>query len=438
MPGSSRTDPQIALPWIVRLRYAMAAGQAVTCVLVDQFLGIGLPLRWLMAPPALVALSNFWLSRRAQRVAGAPNESAVIAWIFGLDTVCLTTALILSGGPNNPFSLLYLVHITLAATILNQRQTWALGALACVCFGLLFRNPLPVAALEMHPHGGSASLHLVGMWIAFAVASALVAIFSGRISELLRTREQSLLLMQEQLAKKDRLASLVTLAAGAAHELSTPLGTIAVVAKEMEHYATHSLPNGAIAEDSRLIRQEVDRCSAILQRMSLAGAEPLGEALEEIPAGALLESIQRTFSTRQDVRVHLSPEARNAVVRVPVHAVEQALIALVKNSLDASSDGAAPVVVSAQAVPGAVRFAVSDKGAGMTPETLRRAGEPFFTTKDPGKGMGLGIFLVRTLAERLNGRFELSSQAGAGTQAVLELASCRQPAPSVAEVESRR
>jgi two-component system sensor histidine kinase RegB len=433
VPGLSRTDPRIALPWIVRLRYAVAAGQFTTCLFVDLGLGIPLPLGWLMAPPLVMALSNLWLSGHNEKAGGAERHSTVIGWIFVIDTLCLTAVLMLSGGPNNPFSLLYLVHITLAASLLTQRQTWGLGALACLCFGLLFWNPLPVAALEAHPHGARASLHLIGMWLAFAVCSVLVAIFSGRISEQLRIREQSLLKMQEELAKKDRLASLVTLAAGAAHELSTPLGTIAVVAKELEHYATHTSPNVAIAADSRLIRHEVDRCSGILQRMSLAGAEPVGEAIEEVAPGAVLDAIRREFAFRPDVKVADRTGNGETRLRVPRHAVEQALIALVRNGLDAGPAGS-PVVVTLRAEGALIRFEVADSGAGMSPETLRRAGEPFFTTKEPGKGMGLGIFLVRTLAGRLNGRFELVSTPGEGTLAILELPG--HAAGRVAEVEA--
>jgi len=430
IPGSSRTDPRIALPWIVRLRYAMAAGQVATCLIVDRLLGIGLPLRWLMLPPLVVAVSNWWIEHRVTAGAGKSTESTVIGRIFILDTLCLTAALMLTGGPSNPFSLLFLVHITLAATILNQRQTWGLGALACVCFGLLFWKSFPIAELEMQSHGGTASLHLIGMWVAFAVASTLVAMFSGRISELLRAREQSLLRMQEELAKKDRLASLVTLAAGAAHELSTPLGTIAVVAKELEHYATHTSPNSAIAEDSRLVRQEVERCRGILQRMSLAGAEPVGEALEELQAREILEFVRGAFAGRPEVRIVADEEARSALVRVPRHAVEQALIVLVKNGLEASANNS--MVTLTATIQGRLRFEVCDSGSGMSEETLRRAGEPFFTTKEPGKGMGLGIFLVRTLTERLEGRFELNSTLGAGTRAAFELpcASSRERVPT--------
>ena len=256
-----KAAPGIALPWIVRLRYAMAAGQIATSVLVDWGLHIDLPLRLIVIAPTLVLLSNIWLARETnsgEKAARVP-ESSLIGWLFVLDTLCLTAVLMLTGGASNPFSLFYLVHITLSATILTQRQTWALGALSSLCFALLFRAYRPTAQLEMHKHGEGVNLHLVGMWVGFSLASLLVTVFSGKISELLREREQSLLVMQEELAKKDRLASLVTLAAGAAHELSTPLGTIAVVANELERYATGSLKDSAVAEDSHLIRKRTSK-----------------------------------------------------------------------------------------------------------------------------------------------------------------------------------
>lgn len=427
IPLPSKAAPRIALPWIIRLRYAMAAGQMTTAFGVDRILHIDLPLGWIFIAPGLVVLSNIWLSRRDNAVEQPASvaESALIGWIFVLDTLCLTAVLMLTGGPNNPFSLLYLVHLTLSATLLTQRQTWALGALACLCFASLFWWYRPIAALEMHRHGDGINLHLTGMWVGFAVASLLVTMFSGKISELLREREESLLHMQEELAKKDRLASLVTLAAGAAHELSTPLATIAVVAKELERYATRAVPDDAIAEDSRLIRTEVDRCREILQRMSIEGAEPAGEAFEEVSVGALMASVQSSFSPTFPLQVHVAEENHAAVLTIPRHAVEQAIIALVKNAMEASPAGV-PVFLSAShsdasSPRSSIRFDVKDCGSGMSLDSLRHAGEPFFTTKEPGQGMGLGIFLVRTLADRLGGRLSLESSPGVGTSAVLEL-----------------
>jgi two-component system, sensor histidine kinase RegB len=411
-----RPASRLALPWIIRLRYAMALGQITTALVVYWVLGIELPVLWIAIPPSLVAASNVWL---VQRQARAETQTAeMIGWIFVFDTLCLTAVLMLTGGPNNPFSLLYLVNITLSAAILSRRQTWALGLVSTLCFGLLFLRYRPIPELEMHHRGEGANLHLIGMWIAFAVASFLVAMFSGKISELLREREDSLLQMQEALAKKDRLASLATLAAGAAHELNTPLGTIAIVATELERYASTIRHDAALAEDSRLIRQEVDRCRQILQRMSIDGAEPAGEPITEVVVADLVDSLIR-LSPGQSLRAG-SLDAATAVLRIPRHAVEQALLALVKNAYEASPPGAA-VTLSASREGLAVRFVVRDSGAGMSSETLRHAGEPFFTSKEPGKGMGLGIFLVRTLAERMGGQFTLLSTPNVGTAAVLEL-----------------
>jgi two-component system sensor histidine kinase RegB len=403
--------PRLALPWIVRLRYGMAAGQFLTAWIVDRFLQIDLPLGWISLAPAVVILTNWWLARQKQPA----REPALIGGLFVFDTLCLTAVLMLTGGPNNPFSLLYLVHITLSATILTRRQTWALGALSTACFGSLFLWYLPIDALEMHHHGEGPNLHLPGMWIAFGVAAFLVAMFSGKISELLREREESLLRMQEELARKDRLASLVTLAAGAAHELNTPLGTIAVVAKELERYATQRR-DGSVADDSRLIRTEVDRCREILQRMSASGAEPSGEAIRSTRVAALIENVASAF---RGLRTEIAPDA-DVTLQIPRYAVEQALTAVINNAFDASPDKSA-VWLSVHRESNGIRFTVHDSGSGMSAETLRHVGEPFFTTKEPGKGMGLGIFLVQTLAERLGGRFTLESKLGEGTQASLSL-----------------
>lgn len=412
--------PRIALPWIVRLRYAMAAGQILTVWIVDQFLRIDLPLGWIAIAPSITVLTNLWLARAS----GRAEEQRLIAGVFVLDALCLTAILILTGGPNNPFSLLYLVHITLSATILTRKQTWALGALSTACFGSLFLWYRPIAALEMHHQGDGVNLHLIGMWAGFAVASLLVAMFAGKISQLLRDREDSLLRMQEELARKDRLASLVTLAAGAAHELNTPLGTIAIAAKELERYATQIARDAAIAEDSRLIRMEVERCRQILQRMSASGAEPAGESLTTMDARTLATGAAARFPG-----VRLDAPSFDATLTVPKHAVEQAIEAMLKNALDASRD---PADVTLSVLPSgrAVRFLVEDRGAGMSPDTLRHVGEPFFTTKEPGKGMGLGIFLVRTLAQTLGGEFQLESVEGKGTRAIL-LLPCQSEAAAV-------
>jgi two-component system sensor histidine kinase RegB len=226
--------------------------------------------------------------------------------------------------------------------------------------------------------------------------------------------------MQEELAKKDRLASLVTLAAGAAHELGTPLGTIAVVAKELELYAAKIARDDSLLEDSRLIRTEVDRCREILRTMRAQGAEPGGEAVEAVAVQDLLESLGAEFPQPARSRLVLPKHADLPVLTIPRQAVLQALVALTRNALEAS-DPSAPVEVRVEPEGDLVRFLVVDHGRGMPSEILRRIGEPFFTTKEQSKGMGLGVFLVRTLAERLGGRLTFQSAESTGTTATLEL-----------------
>lgn len=418
----SNAIPRIAMPWIIRLRYAMVLGQILTVAFTNWMLRIDLPLGWMAIPPVLIGASNVWLEKREARTPDRASESALICWVFVLDTICLTAMLMLGGGPTNPFSLLYLVHITLAATILTRRQTWTLGVLASVCFALLFWKYRPIPKLGMNHHGEGASLHLIGMWVGFTVATGLVTIFSGKISELLRRHEESLLRMQEELAKRDRLAALVTLAAGAAHELSTPLATIAVASKELERYATQTASDDGIVEDSRLIRTEVDRCREILVRMSAEGTEPAGETPEAVTIEDLLNSVRSTFASNLQLRILAGSDVLRATPILPKRAVRQALIALIGNACDASTPASAiDVAVSKEKDGDIVRFEVRDSGSGMAPETLRHVGEPFFTTKEPGRGMGLGVFLVRSLAEQLGGELTIESAFGKGTTARLDL-----------------
>ncbi|HTY85380.1 MAG TPA: ATP-binding protein [Silvibacterium sp.] len=410
--------PNLALPWVVRLRYAMVLGGAATLGGVACFLGFYSALRWTFAPLVCVLGSNLWLHRVAARSIRAPQT--ILGYIFLLDTVCLTAVLGLTGGPMNPFSLLYLVQITLAAVVLKKQWVCGLGVLASLCFGLLF--VLHVSLKGSHVHSGEPGLssHLAGMWIAFVIAAALISFFTSRVSYALRIREQEVLRLQEHVARQEKLTSLVTLAAGAAHELGTPLGTIAVVARELERYALTLRHGNAVCEDAKLIRSEVERCQHILQRMSADGAEPIGESPRTIEMAELLR--RTVLEIPETKRPHVTLEATNgpANLFLPVRATVQSLAALLSNALDAGSSDI-QVDLKARQIGEEVIFSVCDNGTGMTEDVQRRIAEPFFTTKEPGRGMGLGTFLVRTFAERLGGGLSYTSAPGRGTTATLRL-----------------
>jgi two-component system sensor histidine kinase RegB len=418
--ATATTDlaPNLALPWVLRLRYGMVAGEAALIVAVAYIAHLDFPVLRTLAPLAVILASNVLLGRMRNVPGRFPQETLGVAFV--LDTLSLTVMLGLTGGPNNPFSLLYLVQITLSAIVLRKFWTWVLGALSTACFGLLFLFHRPLAIFQTHHVEEGLSPHLIGMWIAFVIAAALITFFTGKIADALRRREQEVLELQDQVSRHERLASMVTLAAGAAHELGTPLGTIAVVARELERYASNISKDNATLEDARLIRSEVDRCRVILERMSAQGAQPMGEAPERVRILSLLTQVCDQFpeSQRAVMRIDLTDEALDAVL--PVQAAAQSIAALIQNALDANIDRR-PIHIGAAENGSSLQISVQDRGHGMSDGVLRRIAEPFFTTKEPGKGMGLGTFLVRTFAQNLGGRVSFDSSPGEGTTVTLEL-----------------
>jgi two-component system sensor histidine kinase RegB len=411
---TSELAPSLALPWLMRLRYGLLIGQVVLILLAAFGAKIPLPLGWLAIPLSVTLLSNLFQQRLMRRY----DARSVLGLSLTLDILSLTAVLALSGGPANPFSLLYLVQITLSAVVLSRTWTWSLGALSVACFGFLFLAHLPILALEGHHPAQGFSVHLYGMWIAFVTAALLITIFIGKVSEILRSHEQELLRLQSQLARNEKVASIATMAAGAAHELGTPLATIAIVARELEIYAEKHSQDGNLLAEAKLIREEVERCRKILNGMSAQGAEMAGEAPSSIRIDDFLASLCQGIHqyVGEQLRLSMAPDL---TVQLPVESARKVLTALAQNAFD-SGEGV-EVELGCERVGETLRFFLKDSGSGMSAETLSHIAEPFFTTKPPGKGMGLGTFLARVFAENMGGALVYESTPGKGTTAILEL-----------------
>jgi two-component system sensor histidine kinase RegB len=282
--------------------------------------------------------------------------------------------------------------------------------------------PLPIDHAMGHDH--TISMHVQGMWVAFAVAAVFIVYFIQRVRGALAERDAELTEARAASARHEKLASLATLAAGAAHELATPLSTIAVVAKELERALGAVAPDAAPVADARLIREQVERCRAILSQMAADAGESTGEALATVAITTLLDAAVADLTPPARVRRDISAAtATAAVVRVPPRALTQAFRGVLKNALEASTvDG--DITVHLVADRNTWRLALQDSGGGMTPEVLARAGEPFFTTKNGdglSRGMGLGLFLARIVLERLGGGLEIDSAPARGTTVTLVL-----------------
>jgi two-component system sensor histidine kinase RegB len=262
------------------------------------------------------------------------------------------------------------------------------------------------------------------MWVAFGVGAAFIVYFLHHIRRALAERESELQASRNLVARQERLAALATLAAGAAHELSTPLATIAVVAKELERaVAQPAVETGAsshIAEDVRLVRTQVDRCRAILERMCVDAGEMRGERLAPATVDELVAGSLAGLPTEIAVRADVDPALSAVSLHVPARAIAEAIRGVLRNAQDASPAGAA-VDLIVRRTDGAIDFAVADRGPGMPRAVLERVGEPFFTTKPLGRGMGLGLFLARTVVERIGGSLRLDSNVGRGTTAIVRV-----------------
>lgn len=418
--ASADATSEIGLTWFMRLRWWAVAAQLAAVVLA-RAIGERLPGGPLLGWAALMALTNAAVPqlRRHSRIEGA----AALGGLLVFDLLALTGLLALSGGPSNPFSIVYLVQVSLASVLLSARWAWATVLLSVGCYGLLFAL-VPVGGQggghHVHAAGAAFRAHLWGMFFAFSGAAALVAVFVTRVTRALRAREQELSRARERLARSERVASLMAQAAGTAHDIGTPLATIALVATELEREAAGRGDLQRIGADARLVREEVERCRGLLDQLSVRAGDLVGEVPATVDLAGLLERVRLSLGPDCAARLRTEVAPQLGPVRVPARAFAQVVSNLLRNAFDASPRaGLVEVRVTRQG--SRLQLEICDRGSGMTPEQLAQAREPFFTTKEPGAGLGLGLFLADRFAGQLGGSLSLTPREGGGTCVTLEL-----------------
>lgn len=329
-----------------------------------------------------------------------------------VDAAVLTLLLAQSGGSANPLTTIYFVPITLATQV-SPRWTWTLAVACLAGFASLFVVPLP-GMPGMPGHQGHFVEHLRGMWIAFGVTGALVTVFVHRLALSLARQREELARLRERSLQDRHFAALGTLAAGAAHELGTPLGTIQLLAGELPHMGADER-----ADAVATIREQVGRCKDIVARMAspepgvrsfgAEGDEPwlLSSLGERAQAEAEAEGIPLRVRQGDDLRL-----------RQPREPLEQIVRELVSNAVDACDGckrGIASITLCLGTRGGHALIEVRDEGKGMDAEVAAHAFEPFFSTKAEGEGMGMGLYLARAHVRQLGGELDLESAPGHGT-----------------------
>lgn len=389
--------------WLARMRWGAIAIEVLSVLVAQRYLGLTLPTVPIAVLIGIGVVSNVLLMARPGRWIGA---------FLILDVALLSGLLYISGGAANPFSVMYVVYIAMSAVMLPARWTWTIAVLSMVSFaGLFTQMPTGQEAMVHHGPEDNFQAHLYGMFVAFALTALLIAYFVSRLSDALRERERALAEAEERTYRWGRLASIATLAAGAAHELGTPLGTIAVAANELKRRAAEIENGGPLVDDANLIREELERCRAVLDRMALAGGQHSGETPQALAVQGLVEEVRTRLKPEQAER--WETRVRTPQVLAPREAILQLMENIARNGFDACDGGRVSLDVERHGREVELRFA--DEGCGMDDEVRRRAVDPFFTTKPTGERMGLGLFLARTLVDSLGGRLAIESEVDHGT-----------------------
>ena len=440
------SEPHVSTAiWLTQLRWVAVAGQLLVIGYVWFVLQIPLPIAAMLLLVAVTAASNvaLWLwARRLKRVSlgtpiglsklpfesAYPNQddtigSRAITVLLGIDVFTLTALLYCSGGAANPFIFFYFANIAIAGMLLPRVWAWCIAFVSILGCLLLLNQSHSLQVFEQSPlsHLAEWSVSKYAFFIAFSTCCCVITYFVSMLAMELRQREVELAVVEKERERSQRLEALATLAAGAGHELASPLSPIAVVAKELSRNLEKTDASLSVRRDVALIREELNRCKEILHRMKSGAGEAAAEHLHPI---SLSEIVQETIEAMREphrVDIQFSQEVGERQALLPKQALSQALRNLLQNGLDASQAGQ-QVELRVTTENGIVgkRFSelwqimIVDNGSGMSSEVQRRIGEPFFTTKEVGQGMGLGVFLTRNVIYGLGGelRFEQAVEGG--------------------------
>ncbi len=406
---------RLRLNTLIRLRWLAIFGQSVAVLVVAYWLEFPLPVGLCFALIAGSAWMNLWLAFRYPAAHRLKPLAAI--GILSFDSLQLAGLLYMTGGLTNPFSLLMTVPVVISATSLPLRLTAVLGVLvmAVATFLAFFHLPLPwiEGAPLLMPF-----VYVAGMWMALLSSIAFTAIYAFRVADEARLLANALAATELVLQREQHLSALDGLAAAAAHELGTPLATITLVAKEMEKVLGK---DPKFHDDVTLLRTQSERCREILKRLTSLSSE--GEPLlTRLPLTSLIEEViapHRDFG----ISIKLKPGERIGVEPVGRRnpGVIYGLGNLVENAVDFAHTS---VSVSWTWDDASVNLTITDDGAGFPAEVIDRIGEPYMSTRqgaEPGGGLGLGLFIAKTLLERSGASIVFSNSSGPGEGALVQI-----------------
>lgn len=429
--AATSVSRSLRLETLVKLRWLAVAGQAVAVLFVYYGLGFTLPIELCFALIGFSALLNIALRLRYSASLRLKTWAAFA--LLGYDAIQLAGLLYLTGGLENPFTLLLLVPVIISATTNTPRPTFFLGLLVVGLASLLVVSRLPLGLhsglshlpLPWYP-GQTMSLpltYVTGVWVALVSACVFTGAYTYRVAKEARRLANALNATELILAREHHLSALDGLAAAAAHELGTPLATIALVAKELERELR---PDSPYADDVALLKSQSERCREILRKLtSLSGQTD--QLLARLPLSHLIEEVVEPYRSF-GIEIVIATAETNGPEPIGRRnpAIVYGLANLVENAVDFARSR---VDVTSGWNENRVFVTIADNGPGFAPGIIDRIGEPYVTTRGSAGGdgdheaggLGLGFFIAKTLLERNGARLSFANRTGQSTGAVVRV-----------------
>ena len=407
--------PSGALRLLFWLRVVAIASQTVAIAVAYFVLDGPLPLRELGLAIGALALWNV-LNYGPVHTRREVHDGEV-ALHLAVDIVVFTAVLYFTGGPTNPFVSLYLVPISLAAISLPTRFAWLTVALCGVGYSLLWWRSVPLPVVHSR-FGNAFDLHLAGMWVNFLIAAVLMVLFVGRMAWLVRLRDRELAAMRENALRDQQVVELGTLAAGTAHELNTPLSTLAILASELDETTTDPAQKRqlrAMLDEIRVINERLNRIAGGVNAERSAGAR-------HVELAAFLDELLTHWAqAHPEVELGVAYDGAGTSVPIVVEAtIEQAIRNVLDNAAHATlANGGRRIDVTGELAGTRLTLAVTDQGAGLDPAVRDDVGIKAVTTKE--QGLGIGLLLSRAALQRFGGRLDLKDRPAGGVEAHIEL-----------------
>ncbi len=393
---------ELNLRYLLSLRSIAIGAQILALIFI--FFNFSLLLPWWQVIAVITALAVYTVYsllklRRKQRI-----RSRHILQQLIVDVIALSLLVYFTGGSTNPFIFFFLLPITFAAATLNLKQTCLIAGLAAISYTALMFFHVPMLHDSDHQHGFD--LHIWGMWYGFLVSSGLLAYYVSRIGLSFRRHDRALAKAREANLKTEQVLALGTLAAGTAHELGTPLATMAVLANELEHVA-----NDEIRDDIKILRTQIDRCKSILSRMAVDAGQAQADAGHPVVLDQYLHGL---FDQWQPYRDHLGYHFKlngttPALTILSDRTFEQAILNVLNNAATAARS---EIDCRVEWDAHHLTIVIVDDGAGIDRDNHQDS-----------DGLGIGLFLSRITLNRLGGDIQLKNRAAPcnGTEATLSL-----------------